>query len=310
MSKKTKFTFLLSILVVAALLVACQGAAPNSYEDANSSEPASEQAGEPTFNEGADSAGVEHVAAPQQRIVIMSGEMTVETYDPAEIVGYITQLADEYRGYVVKSSLENQVVEDKEVTYGSITIRVPAQQLSDVIADIERQALTVTAKFVSGDDVTADYVDLESRLRNLEEAATQLQEIMDKSTDTEAVLKVYQELEKVNEEAEVIRGQIKYYDEASSMSSLSVEVNPVIENPPEPTPTPAWSFGATFEESGERLSFSFQRWVKSVIQFVVYRLPMFILRAGPWLLGFFLVGRWVLRKAGFTLPKANKKEVD
>jgi hypothetical protein len=300
--KIRRITFVL-VLALSLFLAGCAGsqAANNSdYYEPEGNYGESYAANDNAAGEsGFDSSGHDEAStAPQERIVIMHGEMTVATYDPAEIVGFITDLTARYQGYVIESTLENVTLEeDTPAVAGYIRVRIPAERLNDAIAEIEAQQLEVDYKAVSGEDVTADYVDLQSRLRNLEDAAAQLEAIMDNATDTEAVLEVYKELTEVNEEAEVVRGQIQYYDESAAMSSLSVRVNQIIDEPePTPTPTPSpWSLGPTFERSGERLTRSFQYWLEDVVSFFVYGLPMFILRVGPWLVAFFFIGRWIFR---------------
>ena len=56
--------------------------------------------------------------------------------------------------------------------------------------------------------MTSDYTDLQSRLRNLEDAEEQLRTIMDSAFNTEDVLTVYNRLVEVREQIEVIKGQI------------------------------------------------------------------------------------------------------
>ena len=296
MMKKNIYLMLLGALVFGIWLTGCGGiglqepADDYGYAVGDNSGAVATAPADSTHNEASNPA--------QQRLVIMSGVLTVETYHPEEIVSFITNLAERYRGFVVKSSLTNAVVDGNPVSRGEVIIRIPAERLTDAIAEIKAQDLTIFYEDVSGEDVTADYVDLESRLRNLEDAAEQLRMIMDNSTDTEAVLEVYKELTRVNEEAEIIRGQLSYYEEAAAMSSLSVTVNPIIDKPePTPTPTPEpWRLGPTFERTSERTKQSFRYWLEDVTSFFIYGLPMFILRAGPWLVAFYFLGRWGWRK--------------
>jgi len=309
------------ILVLAVLLlflVACGGGSEEDVaydenvgnfaaEDTTMEEPLAEDSTEEGAEEPSSSNTNHDSASPaaQRRIVIMQGNMVVETYDPVEVVGFITQLAERYRGFVVNSKLDKTVSATGDQRFkGTITIRVPAERLTAAIAEIEAQKLEVIQKDLSGKDVTSEYVDLKSQLRNLEDAATQLQQIMENAIDTEGVLKVYEELKSVNEEAEVIRGQIQYYEEASAMSSLSVDVRQIIDIPePTPTPTPEptatpepWRIGPTFERSSSRLKGSLQDWAEGLVKFSIYSLPTFILQVGPWLVVFFFIGRWAYRK--------------
>jgi hypothetical protein len=63
-------------------------------------------------------------------------------------------------------------------------------------------------------------------LKNLEAAEAQLMEIMASANKTEDVLNVFDQLTRVREQIEVIKGQIKYFDESASLSAISVELIP------------------------------------------------------------------------------------
>lgn len=308
MRNSRKIPLLLFIVVLGLVFSGCGGASEASYNNAgdgavNYEAPASEP-----VEEAPDTSHDQSQTALQQRIIVMEGSMTVKSYEPEPVVNFITQLAERYGGYIVDSSLTiHPAANGEERTDGYIKIRVPAGKLTEAISEIEALDLTVVTKDLAGKDVTAEYVDLKSQLRNLEDAAAQLQAIMDNATDTEAVLEVYRELADVNEEAEVIRGQIQYYDDVSSMSSLEVTVNQIVDEPtPTPTPTPKpWSLSPAFEDSTEDLSRSMKNWLENVVWFIVYFIPNFLLRVVPWLLAIYFGGRWVLRKL-----KKDKKSIE
>lgn len=294
-----RIPLLLFIVVLGFVLSGCGGAAEAPYNNAAEGSVNSDASVSEPVEEAPDTGYDQSQTALQQRIIVMEGAMTVQTYEPEAVVNFIAQLTERYGGYIVDSSLtKHPAANEEERTDGYIKIRVPAGKLNEAISEIESLNLTVVTKDLSGKDVTAEYVDLKSQLRNLEEAAAQLQQIMDNATDTEAVLEVYRELANVNEEAEVIRGQIQYYDDVSSMSSLEVTVNQIVDEPkPTPTPTPKpWSLGPTFEESTEDLSRSMKNWLEGVVWFVVYFIPSFLVRVAPWLLVLYFGGRWVFRK--------------
>jgi CRISPR/Cas system-associated endonuclease Cas3-HD len=103
---------------------------------------------------------------------------------------------------------------------------VPSAQLNQVLSQIKAMAIEVQREYISGQDVTAEYVDLQSRLKNLEAKEAQLQAIMERATDTEDVLKVYDELSRTREDIEVIKGQMKYYEQAAAMSAISLDLLP------------------------------------------------------------------------------------
>ena len=111
-----------------------------------------------------------------------------------------------------------------KVPHGSIAIRVPAERFTEALEWIKSGAGEVISENISGQDVTRDYTDLQSRLRNLEAAEEQLQKIMEDATDTEDVLQVYNNLVDIREQIEVIKGQMTYYEEAAALSLIKVEI--------------------------------------------------------------------------------------
>lgn len=168
-------------------------------------------------------------AGAARRIVIMNADLSIVVDDPAIAMTTINKMAEEMQGFVVSSNLYRTTTSQGiEVPAATITIRVPAERLNESLNRIK--ALTsdidtdVLSENISGQDVTSEYTDLQSRLTNLQNAEARLKEIMASATRTEDVLQVYNELRQVSEQIEVIKGQIKYYDEASALSAITVNL--------------------------------------------------------------------------------------
>lgn len=163
----------------------------------------------------------------QDRVVLKNAVMTLVVDDVDAKIAEITALASEYAGWVVNAQVSRtRVGEENRVSYGTITIRVDANQLDAVLALIKQNVSNVEAESVTGQDVTQDYVDLSGQVANLEAAERQLQAIMNDASKTEDVLSVYNELVRVRGEIETLRGRLNYYDEASRTSSIQVTLRP------------------------------------------------------------------------------------
>jgi len=65
---------------------------------------------------------------------------------------------------------------------------------------------------------------LQSQLTNLQQAAKQLQTIMDSATKTDDVLNVFNQLTQIQSQIEVLQGQIKYYEESAALSAITVDI--------------------------------------------------------------------------------------
>lgn len=160
-----------------------------------------------------------------ERLVIKNADLTIVVENPAQTMDAIARMAEEMGGFVVSSNLYQTVLESGvEVPRASITVRVPAERLSEALAQIESGAGQVLNENISGQDVTQEYTDLQSRLRNLEQAEAQLSKIMESATETEDVLRVYSELNRVREQIEVLKGQIQYYEQSAALSAISVDI--------------------------------------------------------------------------------------
>ncbi len=175
-----------------------------------------------SYSDGEDGLMVQET---QIRMVIKNASLSIVVEDPSASLDMISFMAESLGGYVVSSNLfRAQLDSGLEYPEASVTIRVPAEKLDQALSEIKSGAGEVLSENVSGQDVTQEYTDLESRLRNLERAEDQLAEILEASYNTEDVLSVYNRLVEIREQIEVIKGQMKYYEQSAAMSSISVYI--------------------------------------------------------------------------------------
>ena len=229
MSKQ--ITLIFSILI-ALILAACAPAASRSYEQGFVAEaPQPEVVVERETIAGAPPAVSDSSFASQdivaERLVIRNANLTLVVTDPAQSVENISQMAREMGGFVVSSNIYQTTYDDNiQANQASITIRVPAEQLDEALNRIKEDAIEVRRESVSGQDVTQDYTDLQSQLRNLEAAEEELREIMEASSNAEYVLDVFEHLRQVRQEIEITKGRIQFYEQSARMSAVSIELLP------------------------------------------------------------------------------------
>jgi hypothetical protein len=182
-------------------------------------------AAQPGFG-GAPSGG----GAPvPDRLVIRNANLSLVVHDPTASIDKISALAEELGGFVVTSNVFEATFGDNvKANQASITIRVPAEKFNDAIKQITADAIEVRNKNISGEDVTQQYTDLQSRLRNLEAAEEQLREIMASATKTEDVMMVYNQLVQVRGEIEQVKGQMQYFEQSARLSAISADLIPDI----------------------------------------------------------------------------------
>ena len=222
-------TFLFVILAVLITGCAAGRADTRSFDE---SVPAAAPVAEFAASEGqalaGDNAGFNRTAASVEPLVIRTANLVLVVEDPSASADTIGELAKELGGFVVFSNVFQTNLGDSssQVTRASITIRVPSEKLDTALDQIEQDSIEVRESSVRGEDVTQQYTDLQSRLRNLEAAEEQLREIMASAVKTEDVLRVFQDLSSVREQIEVIKGQINFFEDSARLSSVSVELIP------------------------------------------------------------------------------------
>lgn len=133
----------------------------------------------------------------------------------------IATLAEANNGFVSYSQSYSDF--EGKLTSGMITIRVEQKNFNAVVNKIKLLG-TIKSVQLGGTDVTQEYVDLESRLKNLQAQAQVLLDLMKKSTKVVDSIEVQRELSKVQGEVEVIKGRMNYIDNMVSFSTIDVSL--------------------------------------------------------------------------------------
>jgi len=221
---KKRWIFLSIILILA--LSACASRSVEQSAEMPAYAPVVEESKD--AYESAGSAGDQSARESVERLVIKQAYMRVSVGDPTVAMRAVMTMAEGMGGYVVTSNQWNSVDSSgKEYAQTSVTIRVPSERLDEAMQKIREMAADpksgVLSESVSGQDVTSDYVDSQSRLRNLEAAEQQLVKLLESASDLQYTLDIFRELTSIRSEIEVLKGHIKYLEESAALSSVSVE---------------------------------------------------------------------------------------
>ncbi len=253
-----------------------------------------ERAAVESFVEMEDSYGGEfdantaHQPATIERLVIRNANLVIVVEDPSASASAINQLAEQMGGYVVSLNVYQSTYGDGlSATHASTTIRVPAERLNEALDKIKEGTVEVRSENISGQDVTQEYTDLESQLRNLEAAEEDLREIMGSLTKAEDVLRVYENLRQVRQEIEIIKGRMQYFEQSARLSAISVELLPDVVS--QPLQIGRWQPQGTAKEALQSLISALQFLANATIWFVIFILPVLLLLSIP-----FWVIRWVI----------------
>jgi len=238
----------------------------------------------------------------QERLVIKNADLAIVVKDPQARMKEISDLAVEMGGFVVSSNLYQSYYGPNsiEVPEATVIIRVPSERLDEALEQIKEGAVDIDYENISGQDVTSQYVDLQSQLKAKQAAEKKLLEILDQAQRAEDVLAIYLQVQTVQTEIEVLKGQIKYYEESAALSAISVRL--IAEEGTQPIEVGPWKPEGAAKDAIQDLIFFVQNFAEFLIRFVLYNLPALILIGIPLYL-VFLGGRALFRR----LRKSNEK---
>ena len=168
-----------------------------------------------------DSAEVstEGAVVETNRMIIHQASLSVNVKELDKAQANIEQKVAQYGGYIVES---NVYQEDDQTSSGNMVVRIPEKHFEKFLADAEGQAAKVIERTVTGQDVTEQYVDLQSRVKSKRAVEERLLAFMSKAQKTEDLLKISADLAKVQEEIEVMVGKMKYLENQTSFSTVEL----------------------------------------------------------------------------------------
>ena len=154
----------------------------------------------------------------QRRIIIREVDMSLVVDEIQSAIDHIADIADDVGGWVVDSGRW-------ALHSGSVSIRVPSEVLDDTIEELRHLASKVEFENTSSRDVTDEYVDLGSRLKNQQATQVALLALLERAASVEAALEVQKELSRVQEEVERLSGRIKFLEESAAFSIIRVSLS-------------------------------------------------------------------------------------
>lgn len=174
----------------------------------------SEAGSPPDSGKGAMPAGA---LAPR---VVKTASVDVRVKDGSFDVRFqeATQVAARFGGFVMSS----QTSEARHRS-GVLVIRIPVDQFEVALGALKDLG-RVASERVSGQDVTAQFVDLEARLRNWQAQERVLLGLMAKATSIDDSIRVQSELQDVQLQIEQLKGQLRVLNDQADLSTITLSV--------------------------------------------------------------------------------------
>ena len=152
--------------------------------------------------------------------VIKNGQIELEvergSFDDSidDVIALATRL-----GGIVGST----AIDDAGERRGTVVVRVPSDRFEEALREL-RDVGRIQSQYVDTQDVTNEFVDLEARIRNSRAAERVLIGLMNEAATVGDTIRVQNQLERVQENIERMRGRLRVLEDQTSFSTLSIEV--------------------------------------------------------------------------------------
>jgi len=289
------------VLVIIAILVAaaaCGGAGGGGTSATSTGSYAAQQnalSGAPSKSNGSTDAAnptvnsaVPAIQGPQ---VIRQAQLTISvgagTFDSK--LAAVRALVLLQQGFISGTDAQASPANPNEqIRSGVISFMVPAAKFDDTIDQLSRLG-KVQNEHISGNDVSAQYVDLQARLANMEAQRNAMLALLGKAQTVSDIIAVQNQLGQITQQIEQLKGQISYIEHNTTYSTVSVNILEA-GAPAQTTSVDSWGFASALSAAAH----NFVTTINYIITGLGALGPILILLGAGFLL-------W--RRRGFPLPK-------
>jgi hypothetical protein len=259
---------LIAVFLLFALVAACGGSYDDDDAGADGDSSRAQGAADPAGGAppavsdqlpgvGADSGEAANLPSILDRKIVRTTTVEMTVDDVPSAIQLVETAATAAGGFVSASNLSvdtAQSDDDEEVRQrGTITIRVPSESYVSVMSDIRAlvdDPRDIKSLSEDASEVTEEYTDLQSRLRNLEATEQQYLVLLDRAASIDEILTVQDRLNGVRGEIEEVQGRIQLLDNLTALATITVQFSlpAVSAGPAEPPTGQSWAVTA-FENS-------------------------------------------------------------
>ena len=194
------------------------GASPDGLKMADAVLPPERQVTEDLVSPGAPGNLSEVVVT---RKIIRDGRMEVRVRDLGQGKKMADSLVQKYSGYYADETYNNM-----DYSHGyAMKIRIPSDNFDNFIAAIESGAGEVVFKNITSRDVTEEFIDLETRLKNKNNYLNRYGDLLKQAKSVKDILEIEEKTRLIEEEVESVQGRLKYLNNQVHFSTLDLQIS-------------------------------------------------------------------------------------
>ena len=150
--------------------------------------------------------------------LIKNGDISFEVKNIKNTKTFLQKVISKHKGYISSEKIEDYRINPTEI----LTVRVPNSNFDNIINNIGLQIGEFDSKRIDIEDVTADFVDIEARLKNKKQLEGKYQELLAKANNMTDILKIEKEISLIREDIESTEGRLRYLNNQVGYSTLII----------------------------------------------------------------------------------------
>jgi len=159
-----------------------------------------------------------------ERKITLSATVRLRVDDIPAAVQQIEDIAAAGAGFVSSSDISTASGEDEREQTATMKIRVPAAAYTEVIRELRGIAAQVDSETSLATEVTDEYTDLQSRLRNLEASEARYLELLNRAQTVDEILAVQDRVNSTRLEIEQVQGRLNVLNDLTALATISIEM--------------------------------------------------------------------------------------
>lgn len=179
-------------------------------------------------------------AQDPNRKIIKNGDVTLEVENASITTNRITTFAVAAGGYVLSVQSQGQ---SGQARSAMVSVAVPVDRFEAVMEQIRGAGVRVLSEQATGQDVSQEYVDLQSQLSNLEATQARIREFLSQAKTVEEALNVNAQLTEIEGQISQIKGRVQFLQQRAAYSTITAQLQEL--PPATPTPGPLATATAT-----------------------------------------------------------------
>ena len=197
--------------------------------------------------------------------IIRTADLSLEVGNVTGAAAAVEAIGTSAGGYVSTTNIGTDYTGQPT---GTVVLRIPADQFDSALSGVKSVG-TVKSISTQGQDVTAEYVDVQARITSYQNQIAQYNAIMKNATDVEDVLAIQQQIDTVQTSLDRVTGQMKYLNSQIDYATITVSLQ-------EPAPV-GGTQGHDFVTAINEGIAGFFGVIDAIIVFVISVLPLLII---------------------------------